>query len=223
MSYVTYSGLKTERPNVIFNEIQHLIDQGASILELGCGEGDFAVELFLNFGDSIKYLGIDIEPELISVCQLNVESYHFKVFDLNRKEKITDDKVDIVVALGLAHPKNSYTWLNIKELYDPRIIVLETRDSATITDVDFDYYKTVFPEYERLLSPNYKKIMDISYNHQSMGFNSGRRMVVYEQIDNIINQSHSRAEGPEVRSGSLVDAEGPKVRSGSLVDAELIL
>ena len=174
MGYVNHSGNSSNRPETIYNDIKKYINNDDFILELGSGEGDFAFNLFLNHKNNIRYLGIDIVSDLIEVSKLNVPSYKFKKFDLNDKLVITDDKVDVVIALGCGHPKNVFTWTNMKKIYNPLYIILETRDSGS------DYYNSVFPAYHELLKNDYELIETINYNFD-VGFNSKRKLVVYKR------------------------------------------
>ena len=183
MSYVNHSGLNSNRPSEMFNYIKKYFNKSNKILELGCGEGDFALELWLSFGDNINYLGIDIEPDLIEVSKMNVPSYKFKIFDLNNEYKITEN-VDILVALGCGSPGNIYTWKNIKKLYNPKYIIIETRYGEKINNKeDKEYYSSIFSDFDKILGQDYNLIDSKIFKFKFLGFNGDRKLVVYGKKD----------------------------------------
>lgn len=66
-----------------------------SILEVGCGSG-IELEGLLRDGLDVDYLGVDLTPELVAVCQQRFPDHHFACVDLF---DLTDtDAFDIVHA-----------------------------------------------------------------------------------------------------------------------------
>ena len=55
--WANYTGLTSKRPEIIFDYILKIIniENGNKILDIGCGCGEFAINLFLKFKNNISY------------------------------------------------------------------------------------------------------------------------------------------------------------------------
>ena len=69
-------------------------DKFQSILEIGCGTGNFAKQLYMTYGlSNINYIGIDIKPQNISECRqriLDYQYYNFSLLDVTKDEHFGD-------------------------------------------------------------------------------------------------------------------------------------
>lgn len=108
--------------NLLKDELVEQISNNpqASIVDLGCGSGRFALFLaeFLSetFSDlSWRYLGIDSSPKLLNIAKKetrglkNTKNITFEILDLvswlygNPKVKLTKDTAQIIVCFGFTH------------------------------------------------------------------------------------------------------------------------
>jgi len=166
--WVNYTGINTDRPDIIFNEINSFmkITPGMKILDIGCGAGELAIEFYIKYKDSIKYLGIDVVNKLLQINQINMKEYLF----INGKDFSISKKYDIIMFMGYGHSLNEY-MNSIVELTNTQFIILE---SHTGKSNDFNKYNSI-------LSPKYKIIYDKILNCGDIPALK-RRMVIYKLI-----------------------------------------
>lgn len=75
-----------ERRNLRFGILTDVgVKSGDSVLDLGCGYGDYYLFLKNRF-ESFKYLGIDINPKLIEFATNRFSAADFKVLDIQTEE-----------------------------------------------------------------------------------------------------------------------------------------
>jgi len=85
----------------IIKELQ--IKEGDSILEIGCGIGNFAVHLKNKFKKSIKYTGIDYIPELIGVCKERRLGKNFSFLHKDATKLSLKREFDKIVGIDILH------------------------------------------------------------------------------------------------------------------------
>lgn len=73
------------------------------ILDLGCGNGRFYDFLYQNLKYKFKYLGLDINEELLSIATDNYPNGEFKKEDIFENIKNINKKYDLVVGFGITH------------------------------------------------------------------------------------------------------------------------
>jgi SAM-dependent methyltransferase len=73
------------------------ISKGASLLDVGCGLGDFHAWQ-KNQGLELKYFGVDITPAMVAAAQKRFADAHFQVADLLEKQV---GVFDYVIASGI--------------------------------------------------------------------------------------------------------------------------
>lgn len=86
-----------ERRRLRFDVLRQVgITAGVSVLDLGCGFGDF-YGFLTGAGIDVEYLGIDINPKLLDIARRKYPSATFRAVDI-----MTDDldSIDYVVASG---------------------------------------------------------------------------------------------------------------------------
>jgi cyclopropane fatty-acyl-phospholipid synthase-like methyltransferase len=71
-------------------------DQGARILEIGCGVGYFLH--FLKLKGYLNIRGIDLSPQMIGVCKANLSDIHAEVADAFPYLRSHEGKFDAIVA-----------------------------------------------------------------------------------------------------------------------------
>lgn len=76
--------------------------RGSSILDYGCGKGDFYLFLKEN-GIEVQYTGFDINEELIKLAQQKFPECRFRVFDIE-KDKL-DEEFDFIFLCGVFNLK----------------------------------------------------------------------------------------------------------------------
>jgi 2-polyprenyl-3-methyl-5-hydroxy-6-metoxy-1,4-benzoquinol methylase len=93
----------------VLSEIGDL--NGCSILDVGCGFGDFGGFL-IKSGLNVTYTGYDINPNIIKVAKEAHPSFRFEVKDL--EEEHVEEKFDWVFGSGLFNHKisNNEAWIN---------------------------------------------------------------------------------------------------------------
>lgn len=81
----TYEALRTgprERRELRFKIIQEIgIKNGDSIIDIGCGYGDFAEYLIRNKIE-VDYTGIDINPDFIEIARKKYPEHRFQLLDV---------------------------------------------------------------------------------------------------------------------------------------------
>lgn len=70
-----------------------------SIIDLGCGSGQFA--LLLNDNNIKNYLGVDFSSEAIEIAKITCRNYDFKVLDLTQSNILSIYDYDCVVTMEL--------------------------------------------------------------------------------------------------------------------------
>lgn len=82
-----------ERRNTRFNVLKQVgIETGDSVLDLGCGFGDF-YDYLLKRGINTNYTGIDINPLLIEHASKKYPNSNFKVLDIQKEDPGSFDYV----------------------------------------------------------------------------------------------------------------------------------
>lgn len=86
------------------------INKDSFVLEIGCGDGNFAKELKQN--GIRNYLGIDINKKKLDIARKNIPNYFFVHKNIFEVVDILDD-ADIIVALEVfEHLENDFELLN---------------------------------------------------------------------------------------------------------------
>jgi len=76
------------------------IADGARVLDVGCGLGDFATWL-ADGGIRVRYTGLDLTPELVSAASLTHPHHRFVHGSVLDPSLLPDERFDIVVASGI--------------------------------------------------------------------------------------------------------------------------
>ena len=94
----------------ILSEIDNL--NGARILDVGCGLGDFAGYLS-NSGISADYTGIDITEDLIEIAKKKHPDFNFLVGSISDESIFSNNQFDYVFASGIfaTYANNGDEWL----------------------------------------------------------------------------------------------------------------
>ena len=106
------------KQNIRFSTISQLGNlNNSSVLDVGCGFGDFSSFLKLNNINLKKYLGVDINKEFIDIAKIKNPDATFKVLDI---EKDTLPKFDWSVAIGITNKSGSYRYIEklLKRMLD---------------------------------------------------------------------------------------------------------
>ncbi len=93
------------------------ISHGATILDVGCGLGDFHAWQ-KNRGLQLKYFGVDITPAMVNAAQKRFTDAHFQVADLLENEM---GSFDYVIASGIFYLRENdpqgYLENTVKRLF----------------------------------------------------------------------------------------------------------
>ena len=90
----------------IINNLQSNLIDNASVLDLGCGTGEFSV-----FFQDYNYTGIDIEPKYINYAKNNYDG-HFELMDASCM-LFENNSLDLIVVFGVFHHINTEKCLKI--------------------------------------------------------------------------------------------------------------
>lgn len=95
-------GWSTESQHTRFKIMSNYVESSSSVLDIGCGFGDFVRYLPRKF----KYLGIDVMPDFIEAakikhCHPDVPETHFKLMTLEEIQHMESLHFGCVVASGL--------------------------------------------------------------------------------------------------------------------------
>lgn len=112
---VAWEAIDSQKIN--FKLVANYIKNGDSVLDYGCGIGDFIIYLEQNNINISNYLGVDINDNYIKIAKDTYKNYNFQV--INNINQI-NEKWDNVCAIGV------FTWYitekefkkTIEKLYD---------------------------------------------------------------------------------------------------------
>jgi len=117
-----------------FRKVLRHIDAGASVLDIGCGQGDI-----LNFIDPEKYLGVDVCQPMLDYARIKFPKAQFLNADI--MEMPVGNHYDVAIAVGTFSQmlEDNYTYLvqAIKSmfLHSDRLIFTITSDLFSHPDV----------------------------------------------------------------------------------------
>jgi SAM-dependent methyltransferase len=110
-----------EEQNLLFGILSQIgvIPSQESILDIGCGVGDYYEYVNQNIDVPTKYLGIDINPNMISLAKQKYPDINFETKDLADQT----ERFDFVVASGLFNLKLTddmydYVYKSIDKMYE---------------------------------------------------------------------------------------------------------
>jgi len=88
-------------------EIMYGVFHKNSVLELGCGKGELASEIYQK-NPNIRYIGVDLDPRLVEDARKNLSDYNHRLFvaDASTFRMPGNQTVDAVVSLLLMFPLN---------------------------------------------------------------------------------------------------------------------
>ncbi|MEM4218388.1 MAG: class I SAM-dependent methyltransferase [Candidatus Methanomethylicaceae archaeon] len=86
--------------------------QEATLLDFGCGNGLFR-KILATYSktEKWKYIGADVNPELIEFCRSLYPNTRFELIDEERDLPFSDDEFDVVLASGVIQCVQNYTAL----------------------------------------------------------------------------------------------------------------
>lgn len=165
--WVNFTGLTTKRPEIIFNKINSLINinENMKILDIGCGCGEFAIEFYIKYKNTIKYTGIDIIDRIIKINQINIPNYSF----INSKDFIISDNYDIIIIMGYGHNLTEYMKEIIK-LKNVKYIILESHTGKN------EYLQI----YNNILNCNYNIMFSIILKCGDNWALKERHLIIYK-------------------------------------------
>lgn len=96
-----FARISQERAGLLVSLLRRSLDPrtGASILDLGCGNGDAARLLAANAPDA-RYVGVDLMPELVHAARQRYPHHRFEVASAHALP-FDDGEFDVVLALTL--------------------------------------------------------------------------------------------------------------------------
>ena len=92
------------------------ITDNCSVLDVGCGFGDYFNYLKQKGIKNIKYCGIDISNKIVDLAKEKNSSVN--VIQGNVLDFLNDEKFDYVISLGLNCVKTGYNWETLTQLLD---------------------------------------------------------------------------------------------------------
>jgi SAM-dependent methyltransferase len=141
---------------VNFKLVSKYIKSGESILDYGCGIGDFSKYLKQKNINLSEYLGVDINPNFIEIAK---KSYQNENFQLISKVRDIKKSMDNICAIGV------FTWFITKkdfidcinylyELCNKQILITCLYDKNAIINwtskyryYNEDIFRKIFPQY----------------------------------------------------------------------------
>ena len=112
---LAYSGEKSQK--IKFNIVTEVgIEDNCSVLDVGCGFGDYFNYLKQQGIKNVKYCGIDISNKIVDFAKEKNSSVN--VIQGNVLDFLNDEKFDYVISLGLNCVKTGYNWETLTQLLD---------------------------------------------------------------------------------------------------------
>ena len=138
-----------EQQKLRFNVIKRLMkfpfSDSISVLDVGCGFGDFAEFLKLN-GFNFSYEGCDISEEIIKIARKKNPDYLFKICDI-RDETYSNTQFDYVIISGIFNHKIKNNEKFVRDILSVAysicrlgVIANMTTDKVDYTDPELHYY-----------------------------------------------------------------------------------
>ena len=138
VQYSNWRHLNAKRQKIENNVWNKIIYPGSKILDIGCGKGFFLKRLYENFGQSVKYYGLDISTVVIDraqkyfeqskyfVCSAENLSFKSKSFDYIQIISALEEMINPDLAIREAYrvlKDKGYLYIVIhKKSLDPLII-----------------------------------------------------------------------------------------------------
>jgi len=148
----------------ILSEIGNL--NGAKILDVGCGFGDF-YEYLINRGMKVDYTGYDISPKIIEVAKSKHQRIKFEVKDI-LKERI-DEKFDYVLESGILNKRISnnieYAKNMIIKMFELCKIGVAVNMMTNYVDYEENYLYYYSPEEMFKFCKNLSKFVTLRHDY----------------------------------------------------------
>ncbi|MGB9640836.1 MAG: class I SAM-dependent methyltransferase [Anaerolineales bacterium] len=125
-----------------------------SILDLGCGNGELALELYRS-GFRGRYVGLDFSVNLLEIAKARVEKFPYSIrfyhADLSKEEwfrEIQDEDFTAVVAFAVLHHIPSIEY-RLRLLQDVRKILMNNKDTLQRGKFYFSVWQFLHSERQR--------------------------------------------------------------------------
>lgn len=151
------------------------IKKGDTILDLGCGPGDYSLEISKSVGETGKIIAIDENEDVINYFKKRIRQNNIKTYthDILKKLPLDDSSADICIIITVLHA------LNIKKhshnFFKEMARVLKPHSKLFIINVKKENYGFGPPMSMRIPPEELKKIVPtdnfIKTNFMDLGYN----------------------------------------------------
>lgn len=153
------------------NEVYNLLKNSTSVLELGCGTGEFSKKIYDMFG--IPTIGTDISEEAISFANKNFANNNLK-YEYKGFEDINNNFDFCICSNVLEHFKNPFIWMDKFINLSKYFLILVPYNQPTTDGYDneggaghvFCFTEQTFDKYNVL---NFYKFKTNGWQHSSCG------------------------------------------------------
>ena len=161
-------GWPNGKQNIRFTTISQIGNfNNSSILDVGCGFGDFFSFLKSRNTKLKKYLGVDINKEFVNVAKTKNPDAAFKVMDIETNDL---SKFDWSIAIGITNKSGSYNYI---EKLLKRMLVVSKKGIAMdflSTYVDYKTKGTFHASPERIFKIAKKLSKRVVLRHDYLPF-----------------------------------------------------
>jgi cyclopropane fatty-acyl-phospholipid synthase-like methyltransferase len=153
-----------------FNMVSKYLKKDESLLDFGCGVGDFVKYLKYKEKEPSYYLGVDINSNFINIAKSSYPDYNFKLIN---SVNVIDERFDNICAIGV------FTWFitkkdfinTIERLYElsNKSLLVTVLWHPIIDIYNYDWnsnYRYYNEELIKGLFPNYN--IEFSLNEKTM-------------------------------------------------------
>jgi SAM-dependent methyltransferase len=175
LDYNSFAGTYSETRSCVPWLVKILVDEftklesPAAIVEIGCGTGNYAIELSKALPANI-YRGFDLSEEMLKIAKSRSDKIEFIQANADERFPYNKDSADAVFLVDVIHHIVNYENLfnECSRILKPRGIII----IATDTEDDFRKRSGIkfFPETLKIEKERYPAVKELNIHSENSGF-----------------------------------------------------